>query len=134
MTGSSVLMTPRKRARPRGTGLPERATGATVTPCRHVTMTADNSTPTMGHDSAELEREGFPLAEASDEDFALAIEEQKNRLLAAVEDVNKALVNEDVPLTDEKVERLWTVSGALVGLSRSACHRVDVGAGVSIEE
>lgn len=121
-------MTPRKRARSCGSGLPARATVGAATPNRHTTMTADNSTPATGHDSAELEREGFPLDDASDEDFALAIEEQKNRLLAAVEDVNEALVNEDVPLTDEKVERLWTVSGALVGLSRSACNRVDEGA------
>lgn len=121
-----VLMTPRKRARPCGAGLPVRAAGVTATPCRHVLMTANDSTPLPGHDSTELEDAGFPLWDASDEEFALAIEEQKNRLLAAVETVNEALVNDDVPLTEEKVERLWTVSGALVGLSRSAATRVPV--------
>jgi hypothetical protein len=88
-------------------------------------MTANDSTPFSGHDSTEIEEQGFPLRDASDEEFALAIEEQKTRLLSAVEDVNAALANEDTPLTDEKVERLWVVSGALVGLARSASLRVE---------
>jgi ATP-dependent exoDNAse (exonuclease V) beta subunit len=87
-------------------------------------MTANDTTPEKGQDSTELEREGFPLNEATNEEIALALEEEKQKVRSAADDVSRALLNEDVPLTGDMVERLWSASGAVTALSRTLSLRV----------
>ena len=118
-------MTPRKRARPTRCGTAREAGVTAPTPHRHMTMTANDNSPGRGQDSTELAQEGFPLDEATNEELALVLEEEVQKLREATEAVDGALLNEDVPLTGEKVERLWTASDAVTALSRTLSIRVD---------
>ena len=118
-------MTPRKRARvPKARDCPRGPPESAATPCRHVAMTADDTTPEKGQDSTELAREGFPMREATDEEIALALEEEKQKVRSAANDVSRALLNEDVPLTDETVGDLWKAADAVTALSRTLTLRV----------
>lgn len=118
-------MTPRRRARvPKARDCPRRPPEPAATPCRHSAMTADDTTPEKGQDSTELAREGFPLREATNGEIALALEEEKQKVRSAADDVSRALLNEDVPLTDEMVQRLWSSSDAIRALSQTLTLRV----------
>lgn len=86
-------------------------------------MTADSDTPETGHESIDF-RETRPLEDASDERVALAIEEQKQKARVAADDVCRALLNDDVPLTDEKVAALGDTAEALSALVRTVTMRV----------
>jgi hypothetical protein len=87
-------------------------------------MTADDSTPNEGQDSTDIDRESFPLKEATNEDLALALEDHRQEMRSAVDDVSRALLNESEPLTDEKVDRLWTAADEVAALSRTLVLRV----------
>lgn len=87
-------------------------------------MTANDTTPEKGQDGTELEREGFPLKEATNEEIALALEEEKQKVRSAADDVSRALLNEDVPLTDVTVGDLWKAADAVTALSRTLTLRV----------
>ena len=118
-------MTPRKRARvPKARDCPRGPPDPAATPCRHTAMTAKDSTPDKGQDSIELGREGFPMTEATDEEIAQVIEGETEKVEAAAADVLRALRDDDVPLTDEKVSKLWVASDAITALSRSLTQRV----------
>lgn len=117
-------MTPRKRARVPSTGSPARAGGATPTPCRHRTMTANDDTPDWGHESTGPVIDDPPMQDASNREVALAVEEAKNRVRESTEDVTRALLNDSVPLTGEMVSSLWDSASRLEALSRTLVHRV----------
>lgn len=82
-------------------------------------MTANDSTPEEGQDGTDIGRESFPLREASSEETALALEEQKQEARAAVNDVCAALLNESEELEAEDVARLGDAGEALAALSRT---------------
>jgi hypothetical protein len=87
-------------------------------------MTANDSTPEEGQDGTDIGRESFPLREASDDETALALEEQKQEAREAVNDVCAALLNDDVELEAEDVARLGDAGLALSALSRTLSLRV----------
>jgi hypothetical protein len=87
-------------------------------------MTADNSTPDTGKDSTELDSESYPMREASEEELALAIEEEKEKFREAANEVSRALLNDDAPLTGEKVAALWDSADRTDGLMRTLVERV----------
>jgi len=113
---------------------PNRAGVTAPNPHRHMTMTANDNSPGRGQDSTEIARKGFPLDEATNEELALALEGEKEKLQVATEAVNTALLNEDVPLTGEKVERLWEAAYALTALSRTLALRVPKAHRIESEE
>lgn len=98
--------------------------GRAATPYRHETMTADNDTPETGHESTEIGREGFPLQDATDGEIAAALDQQSGEVLEAVEDVSRALRDDDVLLADEDVMALGDAANALSALSRTLACRV----------
>jgi hypothetical protein len=67
-------------------------------------MTAQEESPEEGHERTGIDWNHSPLEDAGDEALALVIEEEKEKLRTASNRVTKALLNEDVPLTGEKVE------------------------------
>jgi hypothetical protein len=69
------------------------------------------------HVSRELEE--FDL-----EELALVVEEKKQELRASSDTVTRALLNDDVPLTDEKVAALWDTASHLEAIARSLTSRV----------
>lgn len=87
-------------------------------------MTADEDSPREGQDSTESRSDYPPRTDATDEEIALALEERKQDARHAVDDVTAALLNEDEPLTDEKVHGLWKAANALTALSDALCLRV----------
>lgn len=87
-------------------------------------MTADDDTRESGHESNGIEQEMHPMEDAPDATVAGALEDEKQEARHAVDDVVHALVNEDVPLTDEKVARVWDAADGLTALSRTLVHRV----------
>lgn len=64
------------------------------------------------------------MKEATNEEIALALEEEKQKVRSAADDVSRALLNEEEPLTGEMVERLSVTSGAVKALSRTLALRV----------
>jgi len=64
------------------------------------------------------------MEDAPDATLAEVLEDQKQEARFAVDDVTAALVNEDVPLTGEKVARVWDAADALAALSRTLVLRV----------
>lgn len=88
------------------------------------TMSTNNETPTNEYDTAAIGIEGFPLRDEPDDDLAVVLEEQKENAIAAVDEVTRALVNDDAPLTDRKVHELSEVGDALTALSRTLSTRV----------
>lgn len=73
---------------------------------------------------SEIEGEDRPLDDESDEEIALALAGLLDEARQGTESVTEALLNEDRPLTDEEVKRLWQTGNALVGLSRTLTGRV----------
>jgi hypothetical protein len=64
------------------------------------------------------------MREASEEELALAVEEEKEKFREAANEVSRALLNEGVPLTDEKVAALWDSADRADGLMRTLVERV----------
>ena len=64
------------------------------------------------------------MQNASDGEIAMTVEEEKAKLRSHADAVIRALLNDDVPLTDEKVRKLWESSDAITGLSRTLTGRV----------
>jgi hypothetical protein len=87
-------------------------------------MTANDESPGNGHESTESEDQGPPLMDASNEELARAIEEGKNQVLFATEDVTTALNTESEPLKDDDVGRLWDAASRLERLCETLVHRV----------
>lgn len=125
-------MTSRKRARTRGAGAPP-GPAQRRRPRRLMTMTANDDTPREGQDSIDF-GDHAALLEKSDEEMALAVEEQKEDARQAADAVSAALLNEDEALTDEKVHALWKVGDALAALSAALVHRVPAEHQVEREE
>jgi hypothetical protein len=73
---------------------------------------------------SEIEGVDRPLDDGPDEEIALALEGVKDEARETTEAVTSALLNEDRPLTDEDVERLWQAGNALAALSRTLTGRV----------
>jgi hypothetical protein len=91
-------------------------------------MTAEDTTPEKGQDSTGVDWSGYPLQDKDDETIALVLEDQKGSVQAAVNEVNEALLNEEVALTNEKVGELYVESERLVALTRTlACRLGDRG-------
>lgn len=118
------LMTPVKRARVPSTGVPERDGAVTPIPCRHATMTAKDDSPQSGHERIDFRTDHKRLQAMSDDRLAEVLEEQKQATREAASAVDRALLNEDVPLTDEKVAALWDAAGAVEAIARSLPLRV----------
>jgi hypothetical protein len=78
------------------------------------------------HMSAEEDArtEHRPLRDAGVEELTGTLEDRKQDARAAVDEVTAALLNEDEPLTDEKVEQVASAAGSLMAASRSLIHRV----------
>jgi len=87
-------------------------------------MTMNNESGESGRESVESRENGPPLMEASDRKVAIVLEFEKDRLREGVSLVNEALMNEDVPLTDEKVARFWDAATTLERLSETLARRV----------
>lgn len=85
-------------------------------------MTADDSTPPTGQDGTDR-NDGFPLLEAHAEELAHALEDEKNEVRQATEAATRALLNEDVPLRDDDVERLAAAGDRVSALSRTLALR-----------
>lgn len=85
-------------------------------------MTANDNSPAEGQES--IDTDGFPLRDATDEDLALALEEQKQEAKEAVDDVTRALLNDCEPLTDKKAQRVAEAGDALTALWRTLTLRV----------
>jgi hypothetical protein len=64
------------------------------------------------------------LHDKTDHALSLVSEEAKNEVLKGNEAVSRALLNEDVPLTGEDVDRLWTAANALSMLCEELACRV----------
>ena len=126
--GLSVMllpMTSRKRARPRGAGPPDRAGVVAPNPHRQITMTAKDDTPDSGHESIDFRTDEKRLEKMSSRKLAEVLEEQKQATREAASAVDRALLNEDVPLTDEKVQALWEAGAAVETIARVLAVRVD---------
>jgi hypothetical protein len=89
-----------------------------------MTMTARHSNPERGHDSTESEDEYPPMQDASDIEIALELEGRKQDAKTAINDVCEALLNDDVPLTDEKVGRMWDAASRIDHLCETLVQRV----------
>jgi hypothetical protein len=83
-------------------------------------MTADSDTSKMRHEGTDFKGKR-PFEECTDVELAEALQQQKEATQAAIDDVCRALLEDDVPLTDEKVaavcdaaERLRQLWNALV--------------------
>ena len=87
-------------------------------------MSTTDDAPDSGYDSEEIGREAFPFREESDEGLALVLEGQKQEAMAAVNDVTRALLNDEEPLTDGKVQRVKDAAHALRALSDTVSLRV----------
>jgi len=88
-------------------------------------MTTDDDSPRDREVSIGIDTDEWPpLQGESDEDVALALEEEKQLARQAVDDVNRALLNEGTPLTDEKVHNLWRAGHALSAISDALVRRV----------
>jgi len=101
-----------------------RAGATTPTPRRHRDMTANNDTPAEGQESADIGREGYPLDHLTNEEIAEVMEREKQKMRQSVDDVNAALLNEERPLTDEKLEEVSVVAESLAALTRTLSVRV----------
>lgn len=88
-------------------------------------MTAKDESPGNGHESTESENCGRPLRDATDREVAVAVEEAAENLQEGATLVREALLNEEVPLTDEKVSRMWDAASRLERLSETAVLRVE---------
>lgn len=73
---------------------------------------------------SEIEGEDRPLDDESDEEIALALAGALDEARQGADNVSTALLNEERPLTDEDVKRLWQAGNALVALSRTLTGRV----------
>lgn len=95
-------------------------------------MTATDDSPSEGHESIdpesigpeELVDEWRMLRGYSDDGVAVAVEKQKQEAVVALDTLKRALVDEDVPLTDEKVDRVALIGNAFRSLSDSLVDRV----------
>ena len=75
-------------------------------------------------DSRELADNWRMLDDEPDELVALVMEGQEEETKEVVADLSRALLNDDVPLTDEKVARLSTLGNALRSISDTLGSRV----------
>jgi len=92
---------------------------------RHsASMTTEDRTPATGTDSIDLTDEWPPLREEPDEKVALAVEERKQVVREVTDRVARALLNEEVTLTDEDVADLLTLGNDLRGLAANLSERV----------
>jgi len=87
-------------------------------------MTAEKESPEKGHERTGIDWKHKPLERASNEEIAMAIEEEKEQMRAACNTVTKALLNEEEPLTDEKVGEMDTYANHVKALVRTLTHRV----------
>ena len=90
-------------------------------------MSETNDTPVEGHESIERWQSGeepFPFSDESNEDVALILEGWKTETKEAVDDVTRALMNEDVTLTDEKLRRMTEAAGAIEAIYGTLVQRV----------
>lgn len=86
-------------------------------------MTADDSTPSTGHESTDFEMGTFPLEDATDERLGSAIEEVGDGLADATGDVTAGLAGEG-PVTDPDLERVRRLADSLSALAETAVLRV----------
>jgi len=87
-------------------------------------MTASNDTPESGNESIDFRTEQKRLQAMSDEELAEVLEEQKQAAREAASAADRALLNEDVPLTGEMVEALWDAGAAVETIARVLALRV----------
>jgi len=87
-------------------------------------MTADNATPTQGHESTDFETEDYPLKDASAERLADVLEDEKSEMVETIDELVRALREDDVDVTVDRVERLFEATDRLASLSRSLSLRV----------
>lgn len=86
-------------------------------------MTASDESPREGHESIGFEHPG-ELEDETDRELALLIEEQLDSLRRSSEEVNRSLLNDSEPLTDEQVARLWDIAERLRAISSALVLRV----------
>jgi hypothetical protein len=91
-------------------------------------MTAQESTPETGQESTGVDWNNRHLSrdleQIEAEELAHVVEEKKQELRASSDTVTRALLNDDVPLTDEKVAALWDTASHLEAIARSLTSRV----------
>lgn len=85
-------------------------------------MTARDSGPETGDDGTDDEYP--PMMDATDFQIAMALEGRKQDARVAVNDACGALLNDDQPLTDQKVADLYDAGEALTGLADALVHRI----------
>lgn len=89
-------------------------------------MSKTGDTPIEGHESIDTEDlvHGTPLEGESDEFVALVLEGQKQEAIAAADTLTRALLNDDVALTDDDVAKLGEIGNAFRSLSHALALRV----------
>lgn len=87
-------------------------------------MTVESNSPENGQESSGIDWRGTPCENGSNEEIAMLLEEEKQAVRVACDDVARALLNEDVPLTDEKVAEMDTHASRLKALVRTLTPRV----------
>lgn len=90
-------------------------------------MTVDTETTEEWRTEIEDWRRGdesIPLRDESNEQLALALEGMKFEAKESVDEVTRALLNEDEPLTEAKVERLVRSGEALRAVLATLAQRV----------
>ena len=90
-------------------------------------MTANDTTPPEGKDSIDRWRNAdvsFPFRNESNEDATLTLEGSKTETKESVDDVTRALLNEDVTLTDEKLRRMMEAAEAIEAIYGTLVQRV----------
>jgi hypothetical protein len=84
-------------------------------------MSNDESTPVTGTDSTE---QWPPYQDQPDEQVADELIDRKNEIREVVNQLDRALKNEEPMLTDGDVEELGRLGNELRGISSTLVHRV----------
>lgn len=89
-------------------------------------MTAKRTTTERNQERIDWEDQQVSeeLRQLGDMDLSLAVEDEKQAVRSGADSVEKALLNEDVPLTDEKVSDLWTAAERLASIAGVLCERI----------
>ena len=85
-------------------------------------MTARDSGPETGDDGNEQEYP--PMRHATAFEVSMALEGRKQDVRVAVNDACGALLNDDQPLTDQKVSDLYEAGAAVTALADTLVHRI----------
>lgn len=71
-----------------------------------------------------IEFESYPLDDKDDETLALVLEGERQEVKEATDEVTRALLNDDEPLTDEQIDALTEAAQRIDALTRTLSKRV----------